>query len=147
MFDKLVSFPSLLTHPNLTVELLLLREDHVRASEPVRTGRRTREPGERQLLDVLDRIELCDAQDLLRVLPPLPQGPFSTRELASALGSSIALAQRTAYCLRALKLIELAGRRGRTPLHRQPADHLAGAGRQRAKSVAVASSAQATAAT
>jgi UvrD-like helicase C-terminal domain len=32
VFDKLVAFPSLLTHPHLTIELLLLREDHVRAA-------------------------------------------------------------------------------------------------------------------
>ena len=30
VFDKLVAFPSLLTHPNLTIEVLLLREDHIR---------------------------------------------------------------------------------------------------------------------
>jgi len=30
VFDKLVAFPSLLTHPHLTIKILLLREDHVR---------------------------------------------------------------------------------------------------------------------
>ena len=29
------------------------------------------------------------------------------------------LAQRTAYCLRAVNIIEAAGKHGRTPLHRQ----------------------------
>jgi hypothetical protein len=29
------------------------------------------------------------------------------------------LAQRTAYCLRAINIIEVAGKRGRTPLHRR----------------------------
>ena len=32
VFDKLVAFPSLLTHPNLTIEVLLLGEDHMRAA-------------------------------------------------------------------------------------------------------------------
>jgi hypothetical protein len=36
VFDKLVAFPSLLTHPNLTIEVLLLREDHIR--RPQRTS-------------------------------------------------------------------------------------------------------------
>ncbi len=40
VFDKLVAFPSLLTHPNLTVEVLLLREDHVRGPEPTRARNR-----------------------------------------------------------------------------------------------------------
>ena len=45
--------------------------------------------------------------------------PFSTRELASLLGCSVQLAQRTAYCLRAINIIEAGGKRGRTPLHRR----------------------------
>ena len=44
VFDKLVAFPSLLTHPHLTVEVLLLREDHVRDPRPVHERRRTRDP-------------------------------------------------------------------------------------------------------
>jgi hypothetical protein len=119
VFDKLVAFPSLLTHPNLTLEVLLLSEDHIRAARPVSVRRRTRDPGERQLRDVLDRIELRCAQDVRRALPPLPRQPFSTRELASAFGCSTLLAQRTAYCLRAVTIIELAGKRGRTPLYRE----------------------------
>jgi hypothetical protein len=119
VLDKLVAFPSLLSHPNLTVEVLLLREDHVRAERPVRTGRRTRDPGERRLVDVLDRIEIGSPDDVLRALPGLPLEPFSTRELASLLGSSTRLAQRTAYCLRMIELIEPAGKRGVTPLHRR----------------------------
>ena len=54
VFDKLVAFPSLLTHPHLTIEVLLLREDHIRGVRPERVGRRTRDPGERRLLDVLE---------------------------------------------------------------------------------------------
>ncbi|ADB51006.1 hypothetical protein Cwoe_2586 [Conexibacter woesei DSM 14684] len=120
LFDKLVAFPSLLAHPNLTIELLLAREDHIRAAAPVRTRsrRRTRDPGERRLVELLDRVELRGPQDVLLALPPLPSEPFSTRELAVLLGCPTVLAQRTAYCLRLMELIEPAGKRGRTPLHR-----------------------------
>ena len=45
VFDELVAFPSLLSHPNLTIEVLLLREDHIRGPEPVKRRRRTRDPG------------------------------------------------------------------------------------------------------
>ena len=119
VFDKLVAFPTLLTHPNLTVEVLLLREDHIRAARPVSVRKRTRDPGERRLRDVIDRIELRGTDDLRRALPPLPLEPFSTRELASLLDCSMLLAQRTAYCLRAVKIIEPACNRGRAPLYRQ----------------------------
>jgi hypothetical protein len=116
VFDKLVAFPSLLTHPNLTIEVLLLREDHIRAARPLTSRRR---PGERRLVEVLDRVEFRRPTDVLGVLPTLPSEPFSTRELASLLGCSVLLAQRTAYCLRIINMVEPAGKRGRTPLHRR----------------------------
>ena len=119
VFDKLVAFPSLLTHPNLAIEVLLLREDHVRAARPITSRRRTRDPGERRLVEVLDRVEFHRPNDVLGVLPTLPSEPFSTRELASLLGCNTLLAQRTAYCLRMIKIVEPAGKRGRTPLHRR----------------------------
>jgi hypothetical protein len=118
VFDKLTALPSLLTHPNLTIEVLMLDEDHVRGARPVTARRRTRDPGERRLRDVLSRVELNGVDDIVCALPPLPTEPFSTRELASALGCSMLLAQRTAYCLRAVNIIEAAGKRGRAPLHR-----------------------------
>jgi hypothetical protein len=117
VFDKLVSFPSLLTHPNLTIEVLLLREDHIRGPRPTTTRRRTRDPGERRLVDVIDRVALRTTDDILAVLPALPAEPFSTRELAAVLGCGTMLAQRTLYCLRAIGLVKPAGKRGRAPLH------------------------------
>jgi hypothetical protein len=81
-------------------------------------------------------IELRGVDDVVRALPPLPAQPFSTRELASLLGCSMLLAQRTAYCLRAINITEAAGKRGRTPrtggfLRRRDRDHLTGPHRQR----------------
>lgn len=122
VFDKLVAFPSLLTHPNLTLEVLLLREDHVRATRPLTSRRRTRDPGERRLIDVLDRLEIRGPTDVLNVLPTLPIEPFSTRELGLLLGCNLLLAQRTAYCLRMLNIVQPAGKRGRTPLHQRTAE-------------------------
>ncbi len=117
VFDKLVAFPSLLTHPNLTIEVLLLREDHIRGPQPTTARRRTRDPGERRLVEVLDRVELRTPEDILAALPALPLEPFSTRELAALLHCNTVLAQRTLYCLRMIGIVEPAGKRGRTPLH------------------------------
>jgi hypothetical protein len=119
VFDRLVAFPSLLTHPHLTVEVLLLREDHARGVRAAQTGRRRRDPGERRLVDVLDRVELGGPNDVLSAMPPLPSGPFSTRELGALLGCSVLLAQRSVYCLRMMGIVEAAGKRGRTPLHQK----------------------------
>lgn len=126
VFDRLVAFPSLLTHPHLTVEVLVLSEDHVRGVQPVRGHRRTRDPGQRRLVDVLDRVELRGPDDIVSALPALPSGPFSTRELAEVLGCGVLLAQRTVYCLRMIGVIEVAGKRGRTPLHQRRVGLLVG---------------------
>lgn len=117
LFDKLVSFPSLLAHPHLTLEVLLCQEDHVRGPEPVRVRRRTKDRGQRRLTGVLDRVEIGSPAELLALLPPLPEEPFSTRELGAVLGAPRVLAQRAAYCLRAMELLEPAGKRGPAPLH------------------------------
>jgi hypothetical protein len=61
---------------------------------------------------------VVDVFDKLTAFRRYP-APFSTRELASVLGCTMLLAQRTAYCLRAINIIEAADRRGRTPLHRR----------------------------
>jgi hypothetical protein len=116
IFEGLVSFPTLLSHPNLTVEVLLCREDHVRKPAPARGRRYLRDPGERRLIEVLERIELSGPADAARLLPEL-ESPFTTRELAKAMRVPLPLAQKAAHCLRALDVLEPAGMRGRAPLH------------------------------
>jgi hypothetical protein len=119
VLDKLVAFPTLIGHPHLVVEVLLCREDHVRAPAPVRTGRRTRDPGTRLLGEVLGRHEIHRPIDVLGLLPaPLPAEPFTTAELGALIGAPTVLAQRVVYCLRLMELLEPAGTRGRAPLHR-----------------------------
>jgi hypothetical protein len=118
VFDKLVAFPSLLTQPHLTIEVFLIREDDVRGLRPTASRWRRRDPGERRLVEVVDQIELRCGADVRALLPALRPEAFSTRELGSTLGCTVLLAQRIAYCLRILGILEPAGKRGRTPLHR-----------------------------
>ena len=120
VFDRLVSFPSLLAHPNLTVEVLLCAEDHVRAPEAgrSRSGRRRRDPGERRLTEVVGSEVLASPADCAALLPDVLRAkPFTTRELATAVGCRMILAQRIAYCLRGMEVLADAGKRGRAPLH------------------------------
>jgi hypothetical protein len=116
IFEGLVSFPTLLSHPHLTVEVLLCREDHVRAPAPRRGRRYLRDPGERRLVEILQRIELRSPADAAALIPVFDE-PFTTRELAAAMQVSVPLAQKAAACLRALDLLAPAGMRGRAPLH------------------------------
>ncbi len=96
--------------------MALLREDHVRGLEATTKRRRTRDPGERRLVALLDRVEFASPQDVLGALPALPAEPSTTRELAPLLGCGTALAQRAVYRLEATEVLEAAGNRGRAPL-------------------------------
>jgi hypothetical protein len=116
IFEGLVSFPTLLSHPHLTVEVLLCREDHVRAPAPTRGRRFMRDPGQRRLIEVLERIELSHPADAAALIPALDE-PFTTRDLAKAMAVPLPLAQKAAACLRALDVLESAGRRNRAPLY------------------------------
>src|SRR3954464_13001549 len=116
IFANLVSFPTLLSHPNLVVEVLLCREDHVRAPAPKRGRRFTRDPGERRLVEVLSSVGVACPPHAAAPLAPL-EGPFTTSELATAMDVPLTLARRAAACLRALALLEPAGTRGRAPLY------------------------------
>ncbi len=119
IFERLVTFPSLLGHPNLVIEILLCREDHVRGPEArlTRSRRRTKDPGQSRLVDVLGSVELREREDLLDLVA-LPEDDFTTRELADLTGCTPRLAGQAVYCLRAMEVIEPAGKRGNAPLHR-----------------------------
>ena len=119
IFDVLVAFPTLIGHPNLVIEVLLCEEEHIRAAAPVRKGRRSRDPGVRQLVGVLESYEIRQPDDVLGLLgAPLPAEAFTTAELGTLVGVPTAPAQRITFCLRLLELIEPAGKRGHAPLYR-----------------------------
>jgi len=116
---ELVSFPVLLTHPHLTIEVALCREDHVRAPEPVTRRGRRRDPGVRRLVEVVDRVVVAQPADLGALLPgDLPEC-FTTRELARAARCGEVLARQVLYCAREMEIVVAAGRRGRAPLYRR----------------------------
>ena len=116
VFDKLVAFPSLLSHPNLTIEVLLLREDHIRGRSRSRSGGATGSGG--AAAGGRGRPgRAADAGGHRRGAAGAPAEAFTTRELAALLRCSTMLAQRTLYCLRAMDIVEPAGKRGRAPLH------------------------------
>ena len=117
VFDRLVSFPSLLAHPHLVVEVLLCEEDHVRGPEPVvRRGRR-RDPGQRRLAEVVEVVRIERPTDLAALLPAALAEPFTTRDVATALKLPAVLARQVVYCLRESGELAEAGRLGRAPAY------------------------------
>ena len=118
LFWELVSIPHLLSNPNFSLEVLMIRQEEVRRYDGKRKWR-TRGwviEGHR-LLEVLDQRMFVHSTDWLRFLPDDLES-FTTGDLANVIATRRELAQKMAYCLREAKMIELIGRRGRANLYR-----------------------------
>ncbi len=118
--SELVSFPTLLSHPNFRLDVVLVQEEEVR--RPAARSRRRRGFGvvERRLLGILERRSFATPAALLSLLPETLRDPFTTAELAEALGRSRDLAQEVAYCLRENGVLEVEGRSRDGIAYRRP---------------------------
>lgn len=113
VFDELVSFPQLLTHPRFAVEVALISEEEVRRRDPRHGWRRGGwVVDHHRLVEVVGRVRLGSAADLARLLPAGLVAPFPTSDLATALGRPRHLAQRMAYCLAKSGVIVPVGKAG-----------------------------------
>ncbi|MGD2101846.1 MAG: hypothetical protein PVG83_06375 [Acidimicrobiia bacterium] len=119
VFSELVTFPELLAHPNLEVDVLLTVEEEYRTHMP---GQAWRRKGwvvvERHLVEVLGSVLLTSVEDAAALLPDGMPDPFTTSDLASSLGRPRRLAQQMAYCLRKAGGIHDVGKRGNALLYR-----------------------------
>ncbi len=118
LFWELVSIPQLLSHPNFSLEVLLIKAEEVRRYEVKRRWRRKGWVVEgRRLVDVMDRRLFGKSADWLAFVPDELQS-FTTKDLATVGDTRRELAQKMAYCLREARMIELIGRQGRANLYR-----------------------------
>ena len=118
LFWELVSIPQLLSNPNFSLEVLMIREEELRRYDGKRKWRRKRWVLEgRRLVDVLDRRLFGQSSDWMAFVPDGLQS-FTTKDLATIADTRRDLAQKMAYCLRHARMIELIGRQGRANLYR-----------------------------
>ena len=101
------------------LEVLLTQEEEIRRQDG--TTRAWRRKGwvtqERRLLSVVERRLFKTPRDLAALVPPELEEPFTTRELARALGRRIEIAQKMAYCLRSMGVLEIVGKNGNSLLY------------------------------
>jgi hypothetical protein len=117
VFDRLVSIPALVAHPNFEIEVVLTNQDELRMFKPGRAYRRRGWVVQgRSLVSVLESVLISGPTDIARLLPKL-EAEFDTAELAAASCIDRRLAQRMAYCLRALDVIVPVGKRGGAVLY------------------------------
>ncbi len=115
LFPELVSFPSLILHPNLTLEALLIRDEEVWIDDGRGSWRRKRwSIADRRLLEVVQPISLASAADFAALLPRDLPAEFDSRDLAQAIRQPRSLAQKMTYCLREMGALRISGKRGNT---------------------------------
>jgi hypothetical protein len=118
LFWELVSIPHLLSNPNFSLEVLMIKEEEVRRYDGRRAWRRRGWVIEgRRLLEVQEQRLFGESSDWL---PFLPKGfdSFTTKDIATGMNTGRELAQKMAYCLRHGMVIEFIGRQGRDNLYR-----------------------------
>ena len=106
-----------MSHQNFSLEVLLTREEETRRFD---RRRRWRAKGwvteERRLLEVMDR-KVFDGPASWLALIALRNEPFTSRDLAHAIGVRLDLAQKMTYTLREAGCVKPAGKRGRAVLY------------------------------
>lgn len=116
IFGELVRIPDLLSHPNLSIEVLLIREEQTWREDGLGSWRRAHwSLADTRLLGVVSSHVFARPQDYLALLPPLA-GPFSNADLAHVRGWNSRIAGRATYALRAMGMLLDAGKRGRSNL-------------------------------
>lgn len=111
LFDELVSIPTLLDHPKLSIEVVLAAVDkHQRADPTLRRNRGGWRTHDRQLREVRARHRFDTVEDLRSLVPADLPSEFGTAELAVGAAISRDQAGKMAYCLRQLGVFEVLGR-------------------------------------
>lgn len=118
VFSELLRIPQQASHPNFSMEILLIQEeidwrDDGRGS----WRRRGWSISDRRLLAVIDRRTLHKPKDFLSFLPSDLSDPFTNQELTEALDVRPRLAQQMTYCLRNMGLLSVQGKKGRYNLY------------------------------
>ncbi len=121
IFNELVYFTRVFPHPNLTLEVTMVRTEERRY--PGHGRRRRRRDGDFVVEDqILTKVEethiFRKAEDLLALLPPKLPKKFHTGHLADGLSIRRWIAQRVAYSLREMGAIEMVGKEGNAILYK-----------------------------
>ncbi len=111
IFDQLVSIPTLLDHPNLTLDVVLVSVTKVQAHDPkARRGRGGFRTVDRVLREVKSTHRFESAEDLLALLPEDLPTEFTTADMAADGSFDRDVARQIAYCFRALGFFDEIGR-------------------------------------
>lgn len=119
IFNQLVYMPDLCVAENAEVEVLLVNMEEYLIDDGKGSWRRRRwSIHDRKLLSVEHSDRFGDPSDFNNFLPKELPTEFTVRQLAKQSNLPIRIAQRMAYCLRHMDVIEINGKKGRANLYK-----------------------------
>ncbi len=120
LFAELVRLPGMVQHPNFRLEALLIHEEQIWLDDGLGSWRRQHwSIHDRRLIAVVGALPLPTVADFAALLPADLPASFDTKELAALIHQPRSTAQKMAYCLRELGVVEIAGKRGNALLYRR----------------------------
>jgi len=125
IFWEVVKIPKCISYPNFSLEVVSVLVEETWVIQPVKTRRSSwRRKGwaiqDRQLLNVIDRVNFSDVADYSTFLEEISDDQiFSSSELAKYLSVQISLARKMIYTFRNIGLIHAAGKKRNTFLYKK----------------------------
>ncbi|MCY4655433.1 MAG: hypothetical protein OXC80_01305 [Gammaproteobacteria bacterium] len=115
VFSELVFIPKLLEHPNFTLEVVYIHEEQERVTQRRLRKRWSREA--RRLVEVLQTQRFRDMRQLFSEIAGDLPDLFSTKDLAVALGTTVHVGRKVAYCFRESDVIHVCRKQRNLPLY------------------------------
>jgi hypothetical protein len=113
IFEELIRIPKLISHPNFTIEIILVQIEEIRKKSSKASWRRNGwSIYDKKLLKVVESKKFNEPIDFLYFIPKNIETPFTNVKLAKSLKQPISLAQKISYCLRKMKMLKTVGKIG-----------------------------------
>jgi hypothetical protein len=113
LFEELIRIPNMITHPNFSIELLLVQIEEIREKDSQVSWRRKGWSSyDKKLVRILEKKQFRNPNDFLCFIPKSLDTPFTNLELAQSLKKPVRLAGKISYCLRKMGMLNVVGKRG-----------------------------------
>jgi len=118
VFRELVYIPDLISDPNFELEVALVNMEEFLIDDGKGSWRRRRwSIHDRRMLNLHEQHLFQTPRDFMKLLPESLPEEFTTRTLAKESKLRVNLAQKMAYCLRKMGVLEQTGKKGRAKLY------------------------------
>ncbi len=113
VFEELIRIPRMISHPNFSIEIILVQIEEIREKSARGSWRRNGwSIYDKKLLNIIESKKFHNPTDFLYFIPRNIGLPFTNKELAEKLEKPLRLAQKVSYCLRKMEILKIVGKIG-----------------------------------